>query len=352
MLAWAMRFCAVRWVSGGMLASYGDPVALKGRDAMIRSAAAIVALMVCGVTTAATINVPADYTTIQAAVDAASNGDMVIVAPGTYTGTTHHGYVVHTLGKAITIKASGTPGETILDGEDMLRVVICSYGEGADTIIEGFTITGGYTDWDGGGIRCYANSSPTIKDCTISNNTASEGGGGIYCYYSSSPTLTGCTISGNMASVGGGIECSTSSSPTLTNCTITGNTAGKGGGISCIYISSPTITGCTISGNMASDGGGIYCYSGTSATLADTLVCSNDPDQIFGCNWTDNGGNTVSGECPICADVDGDSFVAVHDLLAVLEAWGSDDPDADVDGDGIVGMDDLEAVIANWGACP
>ena len=43
---------------------------------------------------------------------------------------------------------------------------------------------------------------------------------------------------------------------------------------------------------------------------------------------------------------------AVHDLLAVLEAWSSDDPDADVDGDGIVGRDDLEAVIAAWGPCP
>jgi hypothetical protein len=80
------------------------------------------------------------------------------------------------------------------------------------------------------------------------------------------------------------------------------------------------------------------------------VVCGNDPDQNNG-SWIDNGGNTVSDECPICADVDGDGFVAVHDLLAVLEAWGGDDPDADVDGSGLVGMGDLVAVIDAWGPC-
>ena len=81
------------------------------------------------------------------------------------------------------------------------------------------------------------------------------------------------------------------------------------------------------------------------------MVCGNDPDQIDG-NWTNNGGNTVSDECPPnCPDVDGDGFVSVYDLLAVLEAWGTSDPDADIDGDGLVGWDDLMAVIYAWGPC-
>ena len=67
--------------------------------------AAMMALLVCGVTTAATINVPADHATIQAAVDAASGGDEILVAPGTYTGTGID--VVNMLGKAITLRASG-----------------------------------------------------------------------------------------------------------------------------------------------------------------------------------------------------------------------------------------------------
>ncbi|MDG2477580.1 MAG: hypothetical protein P8M32_06750, partial [Phycisphaerales bacterium] len=101
---------------------------------MIRSAAAIVALMMCGVTTAATINVPVDYSTIQEAIDAASNGDEILVAPGTYTGTGD--WVIAPLGKAITIRATGTPEETILDGEGSRVVVHCQNGEHTDTVIE------------------------------------------------------------------------------------------------------------------------------------------------------------------------------------------------------------------------
>ena len=390
-------------------------------------------LALAGTSFAATINVPADYTTIQAAVDAASGGDVILVAPGTYTGTGDQ--VVDMLGKAITLRASGTPEQTIIDGEGARRVLQCSTNEGAGTIIEGFTITGGYaesgvgiycfyssptitnctisgnlayyggygggiscynsnltisgctisdnTAFDGGGIYCEE-SSPTISGCTISGNYAfSGGGGGIYCSDSSptvsgctitdnysgqygggggictsngsSPTITDCTISDNRGNTGGGIYC-WDSSPTITGCTISGNTAigmgaNLGGGISCNGSISPTITGCTISGNTADGGGGIYCYE-SSPTLTDTVVCGNAPDQIDG-NWTDNGGNTVAEVCPPdCPDVSGDGFVGVDDLLAVVAAWGSDDPFADVDGDGVVGTDDLLTVIANWGPCP
>ena len=95
------------------------------------------------------------------------------MAPGTYTGTGE--WVINLLGKPITIRATGTPEETIIDGEGQRRVVYCSSGEDADTVIDGFTITGGISfefdangngkiDWwenDGGGIYCF-NSNPTI----------------------------------------------------------------------------------------------------------------------------------------------------------------------------------------------
>ena len=145
----------------------------------------VATLVLAGTSFAATINVPADYTTIQAAVNAAQDGDEILVAPGTYTGTGD--WVINPLGKPITIRASGTPEETILDGEGARRVVQCSSGEGLGTIIEGFTIKGGNAgSGHGGGIIC-ANSSPTITGCTISGNTATYSGGGIYSY-SGNPT--------------------------------------------------------------------------------------------------------------------------------------------------------------------
>ncbi|MEE2907658.1 MAG: right-handed parallel beta-helix repeat-containing protein [Planctomycetota bacterium] len=271
----------------------------------MRAICAIVAsLVLAGTTFANTINVPGDYPTIQGAVDAANNSDEILVAPGTYTGTGD--WVINPGGKAITIQATGSAEETILDGEGVRRVVLCTGGEGSDTVIKGFTITGGSAS-SGGGIWCN-NSSPTITDCTISNNTASVRGGGISCNQDGNPTITGCTISNNTASGtagdGGGISCFYSY-PTITDCTISDNTANEySGGIYCLY-SDPTISGCMISGNTASeDGGGIYCYN-SNPTITDTTVCGNDPDQIYG-KWTDNGGNYVHEICPVVINVPDD----------------------------------------------
>jgi hypothetical protein len=53
--------------------------------------------------------------------------------------------------------------------------------------------------------------------------------------------------------------------------------------------------------------------------------------------------------CP--ADVDGDDEIGVDDLIAVILAWGSSDPDADVNDDGAVDVDDLVEVVLAWGPC-
>jgi parallel beta-helix repeat protein len=359
----------------------------------------VATLVLAGTSFAATINVPADYTTIQAAVDAASNGDEILVAPGTYTGTGE--WVINLFGKPITIRATGTPEETIIDGEGQRRVVECSNGEGADTVIEGFTITDGFTSTDGGGIYCGNGDSPTISGCTISNNTATVDGGGIYCRDSSIATITDCTILSNTAGAGGGIYCS-SGSPTITGCTISGNTGGRGGGINCSS-GSPTITGCTISGNTANSvvagdpapagvGGGIYCtyssptisdctisdntadnggggifffWQGHSPTLLNSAVCGNSPNQIEGA-YIDEGGNTVAAVCPIpgaCCTNGACVIAEQDDCLAFYGQWlgeGTTCADSpcpiaclgDVTGDGQVSVNDVLTVIGNWGPCP
>ena len=281
---------------------------------MFRIAMSFGVLALCGVAGAATWTVdddgPADFNNIQDAVDAASNSDEVIVAPGTYTGTGDE--VVDMKGRAITLRASGTAEETIIDGEGQRRVVYCSSGEDADTVIEGFTITGGSdshgggvycnnssptisgctisnntANYSGGGIYCTGTgSNPSISDCTISNNTASFYGGGIYCYDSSSPTITACEISNNTTNYsGGGITCS-SSDPSFTDCTISDNTAPwDGGGIYCGYLSEPTITDCTITNNTASNGGGIYCFDSSSPAISGGTISNNSASgSIYGGN--------------------------------------------------------------------
>ncbi len=99
-----------------------------------------------GQAVAGIINVPSDQSTIQAGIDAAVNGDEVIVAPGTYFET------IHFLGKAITLRSSDGPAVTIIDATGLsIRVVTISNSQ--NPVLDGFTVTGGnITNGSGGGL--------------------------------------------------------------------------------------------------------------------------------------------------------------------------------------------------------
>lgn len=83
-----------------------------------------------GATRADTILVPKDYPTIQQAIDAAVDGDEIIVAPGTYREA------INLLGKAIHLHSSDGPDVTTIDAAGLgTSVVTCAAGEGPDTIL-------------------------------------------------------------------------------------------------------------------------------------------------------------------------------------------------------------------------
>ena len=74
---------------------------------------------------------------IQAAIEAATNGDEIVVAPGTYNEA------INFLTRAVWLHSSGGPSVTTINGTGHYHVVQCILGEGPDTILEGFTIRGG-----------------------------------------------------------------------------------------------------------------------------------------------------------------------------------------------------------------
>lgn len=61
---------------------------------------------------------------------------------------------------------------------------------------------------------------------------------------------------------------------------------------------------------------------------------------------------TIEVEQPCEGDLDGSGAVTVDDLLAVVDAFGSDNSSGDANGDGVVDANDLLAILANWGTCP
>ena len=219
---------------------------------------------------AATIAVPGDQPTIQDGIFAAVQGDIVLVAPGTYVEN------IDFWGKEVILQSEGGADVTVIDGNQARSTVAFFNGESEAAVVDGFSIINGSGTYDdfGGGIICFA-SDPTIKNCIISGNDTYDMGGGIGCYYSF-PIITNCTITGNIAGAAGGISCY-QSSPYITNCTISDNSAGTAGGIQCVQ-SNSLIQNCTISGNIATSGfgagGGIQCIDA-------------DP-RIWNCTITDN----------------------------------------------------------------
>jgi hypothetical protein len=237
-------------------------------------------------TWAVTVYVPDNFPTIQAGIDACTDGDTVVVRNGTYTGDGNRD--IDFKGKAIVVMSENGPEVTIIDCEGSGRGFNFVSGEVLTSVLKGFTITNG-AEIFGGGIYCE-DSSPSIIGNTITSNRASfsfygGAGGGIFCANSSpliiSNIITGNNSGGFEGGTGGGI-CAEGGSPIIINNTITENTAnyyGWGGGISC-FNSSSTIEGNTISGNSAGIGGGIYSEE-SFPIITNSIVWSNTDNEIY-----------------------------------------------------------------------
>jgi hypothetical protein len=247
------------------------------------------------------INVPADYPTIGAAITAASNGYVIVLQPGTYTGS---GNVdLNFLGKAITIR-SVNPSDpanvaaTVIDCGGSLttphRAFTFASGETSSSVLWGLTIKKGYVSGNGGAVYCYY-SSPTIRDCVFTGNQArgyKMAGGAIACY-NSSPTIDGCTITGNSSSYyGGGLSCRDGSSPIISNTRFSNNTAGaEGGGIYCWVNSCPFMSNCLVVQNTSSDvGGGVFFFECTAIDPN-----TGDDPNLVSCTIAENTSTNMGG---------------------------------------------------------
>jgi len=227
------------------------------------------------------------YIAIQAAIDDANDYDEIEVRPGTYNEA------IDFNGKAVRLYSIAGPNDTTIDGTGNYHVVQCVSGEDANTVLDGFTITGGnanggiYPNDSGGGM--YNDfSSPTVTDCNFSGNSAAWGGGMFN--YQSSPTVINCNFSGNPADYGGGMSNYQGSNPTVTDCTFSGNSGYIGGAMCNDQGSNPTVTDCIFLSNAASlHGGGMH--NGHSDPKVTNCIFSGNTASAHGGGMMNNYGS-------------------------------------------------------------
>ena len=195
-----------------------------------------------------TLLVPGEYTTIQFAIDAASDGDTVLVSAGTY-----YENIIWPATNGIKLIGSGEK-DCFINGNQESSVIRFEGELGglidAGTLITGFTIQNGLAD-DGGGMYLWE-SSPTLINVIFSGNSAFNGGG-MYL---------------------------TESHPTLFYVTISENTTSNYGGGMYLYDSNPILTHLTISRNIGNYGGGIFIES-SNPILTNSIIWGNSSEAIF-----------------------------------------------------------------------
>ncbi len=230
------------------------------------------------------------YRKIVYATNAASSGNTIHVAGGTYPENL-------IISKTVTLEGGwdGTFSQrdislnvTIIDGSGDTKSVIKLFNN--NPTIDGFTITGGNSlEYEGGGIFIDS-GSPYITNNIITQNNSDEQGGGIYIDYAS-PTITNNTITGNHGGeLGGGIMLRAALPNTLiTKNIISNNSAEEGGGI-CNYFTSNVVTNNIIVDNTAVEGGGIYLYGAlnqlntchiSNNTITDNTASSGNGGGIY-----------------------------------------------------------------------
>jgi hypothetical protein len=264
-------------------------------------------------------------------MECASAGDTVLVECGTYNDCTHYtadGKLSCVILKSgvVLLSETGQPDCAVIDAELLGRCIDAR--SVVDAVVEGFTITGGYSpgyygghgagaymsessvtfrnclfleNWArhwGGGAHCHGMPASRFEDCTFLGNSSEDDGGGMVCWFSDVQILR-CTFLDNWAGDHGGAVICNQSGMSMFDCVLGDNTAGHwSGAVTCWGECTPVIARCTMVGNRGGySGGAIGCFESADPKIEHTIIAFS-----------------LHGEAVYCHDLQSEPLLSCCDL--------------------------------------
>jgi hypothetical protein len=288
-----------------------------------------------------------DFPTIQDAVNAATDGDIIELTDGVFTGAGNRD--IDYLGKTIAVRSqSGDPQACIIDCQgtesDPHRGFHFHSAEQAGSVLEGVTVAHGWAPGmphaGGGAILCEEQSSPTVVSCRFFKNRESAvfcrggsaitfadcvflrndgwSGGAIY-FVEASPVITHCDFIENDAEYTSGALRGHASTIEITHCTFAQNRAPGSAAIGLIYGCTGRVLNCLFEGNVAFHTGGCsavnlhgFCtvtldgctFAGNNAGMGGSIVESTKMSHVRYANCTFWGNSVPNGRVLHCGELD------------------------------------------------
>ena len=340
----------------------------------------ILLLGIPGVSSAATLTVGGGgYGTINDALLAANDGDVIEVEAGDYAETLFIDVDVEIIGlgglASNSLSGTGAPAVEVDDAVVTLsgftlnptadRGIVVTNGAqftGFDLDVSGFTVTG----YDAGAGLFSVDSEVTLTDVVFDSNQSTNADGAAIALQGSLGVLTRVTVSNSNTGGdgalaidftdlfvddstftdnvsnddGGAFELDNDSTATFTSTTFANNASGDdGGAINAEDGGDLIIDGCTFDSNIASDGfgggsgGAIRIRVGTDSSLSNTLFDGNSAGADGGALDLEEGTHDLSGNTFVGNDA--------GQLGGALNI--------DVDGELNVDGDVYDSNVATWG---
>lgn len=234
---------------------------------------------------------PEEHDTLQQAIDAAEEGGMVCVGPGSWPGPAR-------ITRTVTLVSTGEAADTVLSGRE--RDSILEIDGAADVVVEGFTFIDGRATF-GAAVRLDNAPRATLSGNTFLRNQALADGGAISIDSSDDVRITTNFFDRNEADGhGGAVRVVDSAGLRFSVNTVSRNQAGRsGGGVYLLRAATASVSGGQLDRNLAEDGAGLSAVDCNALTVEAATVNSNTASGLGGGLYIDGGTSVLLDELTV-----------------------------------------------------